>query len=182
VGATGAQGYTGPTGVTGATGPAYFPTPRTVARYNSTTQSIPTTSNTVVQFDSADTNPGQPSVYAGGDLSYDSLNNIGRFTWIGSEAATFIVTWQIGWVYFNAGTRQTWMQYGSDAGNRYGMSMQLTTNIATYQNCSTTITMLPLDYFTIMAWHNAPAVSVNIGGNVGGATQNRSVRVQITRV
>ena len=183
-GPTGASSVvTGPTGSQGPTGPRYLGPPHTIARYNAAVQSIPTTTDTVVTFDNPDTNPGQPSAYVTDQgLTYDGVTNVGRFTYTGTDSATFIVTWQVGWVYFNAGTRQTWMQYGSDAGNRYGMSMQLTTNIATYQNCSTTITMQPDDYFTIMAWHNAPTPTVNIGGNIGGTTYNRSCRVQITRI
>jgi hypothetical protein len=171
------------TGPTGATGPAYLQTPRSVSRFNNYAQSITTTTDTVVAFDTPDTNPGQPQVYVTNqDLAYDGVVNQGRFTYSGAAAATFLVTWQIGWVYFNAGTRQTWLQYGADAGNRYGMSMQLTTNIATYQPCSTVLTMQPNDYFTIMVWHNAPTPSISIGSNIGGVTGNRSCRIQVTRI
>ena len=189
-GGLGVSGPTGPTGpastvpgVTGPTGPALGATPRTVARYNDGTQNIPTTTDTVVAFDSADTSPGQPlSPITDQNISYDSSVNVGRFTYTGSAPVTFIINWQVGWAYFNAGTRQTWLQYGGDSGNRYGLSMQLTTNIATFQNCSTTVTMQPNDYFTVMAWHNAPTPTVQIGGNLAGVTQNRSCRIQITRI
>jgi hypothetical protein len=154
-----------------------LPTPRTTARYNSAAQTIPGSVNTIVQFDSSDTSAGQPSIYLA-NINYAA----GTFTCNSTQAVTMLVTWQIGWQYFNVGQRATWLQYGGDSGNRYGYVSQLSTNTTPFQAVATVVTMQPGDSFTIMCYQDAPSASITTGGNLDGVTGNRANRIQITQI
>ena len=148
-------------------------------RYNNGSQTIATSTNTVVLFDSSDVSPGQPNTYT-------TLNNIvyagGIFTFAGTQNITALVTWQIGWQYFNIGQRSTWLTYEGDNGNRYGYQGQTATNSVPFQSSSVVITMFPGQYFSIMCYQDAPSASITTGGNIGGVTGNRANRIQITQI
>jgi hypothetical protein len=131
----------------------------------------------VLLFDTADTSAGQPSIYIDG-ISYLA----GTFTYSGGQAVTMLVSWQIGWQYFNVGQRATWLKYGADSGNRYGYVSQLSTNTTPFQAVATVVTMQPGDSFTIMCYQDAPSASITTGGNLGGVTGNRANRIQITQI
>jgi hypothetical protein len=93
-----------------------------------------------------------------------------------------LVTWQIGWQYFNLGQRATWVEVLGDDGNRFGYQSQLATNTEPFQASSTVLTLYQGQYFTIMCYQDAPSASMTIGGNIGGVTGNRANRIQITQI
>jgi hypothetical protein len=133
----------------------------------------------VLLFNAADTSQGQPSVYnTSSGISYAG----GTFTYGGASTITMMVSWQIGWQYFNVGQRATWLQYGPDSGNRYGYQSQLATNTTPFQAVATVVTMQPGDTFTVMCYQDAPSASITTGGNIGGVSGNRANRIQITQI
>jgi hypothetical protein len=131
-----------------------------------------------VSFDTADTSPGQPSPALSTNITYSG----GVFTYVGSSTETFMISWQIGWQYFNVGQRATWLQYGADTGNRYGYQSQLSTNTTPFQAVATVITAQPGDSWSIQCYQDAPSASITTGGNLGGVTGNRANRIQITQI
>jgi hypothetical protein len=131
----------------------------------------------VLLFDTADTSAGQPSIYIDG-ISYLA----GTFTYSGGQAVTMLVSWQIGWQYFNVGQRATWLEYQSDSGNRYGYQSQLSTNTTPFQASTAVITMQPGQFFTIMCYQDAPSASITTGGAIGGVSGNRANRIQVTQI
>ena len=181
---TGATGSTGPRGITvygptGPTGPLAQNSPRTTARYNNGTQTIATSVDTVLLFDTADTSPGQPGIYnTSSGISYAG----GTFTYGGVSTITMMVSWQIGWQYFNVGQRATWLQYGPDSGNRYGYQSQLATNTNPFQASSVVVTMTTGQYFSIQCYQDAPSASMTTGGAIGGVSGNRANRIQVTQI
>ena len=191
-GPTGLQGSTGSTGPTGfgSTGPTGFgatgPTgsfannsPRTLARYNNTPQTILGSTNTTVLFNTPDTSPGQPSTY---NTSSNITYNNGQFLYGGSSVTTLLITWQIGWQYFNVGQRATWVEVQGDSGNRYGYHSQLSTNTNPFQASSAVITLSPSQSFTVQCYQDAPSASITTGGNIGDVSNNRANRIQITQI
>jgi hypothetical protein len=189
-GTFGPQGFTGPTGVTGPastvtgpTGPNLLSTQRTLARRNSVTQTVTSNSNTIVKFDTDDTNPGQPAVYISSfGIAYDNVTNLGRFTYTGLASITVMVSWQLGWQFVGGGVRATWLGYNGDLGNRYGYSIVNSASTATFQSLSVPVTMLSGEYFEIYCYQTASTGSVLLGGNTGDTTDNRSVRIQVTQI
>ena len=180
-GSPGLTGSTGPTGIgrTGPTGPYAQTSPRSTARYNSTAQTILTTIDTTVLFDSVDTSIGQPNSYiTSSNISYLT----GTWTYNGTDPTTVLVTWQIGWQYFNLGQRATWLEVLGDSGNRYGYQSQISTNTNPFQASSTVLTLYPGQYFTIQCYQDAPSASITTGGAIGGVTGNRANRIQVTQI
>jgi len=181
-GAAGTQGIRGPTGAQGQIGPTGSfsnNSPRTLARYNNGTQTVSTSSNTVVLFDTPDTAPGQPTSYnTSSQITYD----LGSFVYEGPGTVTMLVTWQIGWQYFNLGQRYTWLAYDGDYSNRYGYQAQLSTNTDPFQASSTVITMTTGQYFNILCYQDAPSASMTTGGTIGGVSNNLANRIQVTQI
>jgi hypothetical protein len=175
----GVTGATGPTGITGPTGSYANNSPRSLSRYHNNSQVVATGMNTVLQFDTADTSLGQPTPYnPTGLVEYQG----GNFVYQAQGSVTVLVTWQIGWQYFNLGQRATWLCYDGDNGNRYGYQAQSSTNANPFQASSTVITMTTGQYFNIQCYQDAPSASITTGGNIGGVSNNRSNRIQVTQI
>jgi hypothetical protein len=152
---------------------------RTLARYNNSAQTIAGSTETVVLFNTADTSQGQPNPYTAiNNISYSA----GTFAYGGTVPVTMLVTWQIGWQYFNVGQRATWLEYQSDSGNRYGYQSQLSTNTTPFQASTAVITMQPGQFFTIICYQDAPSASITTGGAIGGVSGNRANRIQVTQI
>jgi len=140
---------------------------------------VPTATNTAVLFDSPDLSFGQPVSYnTSCGMVYDDSGN---FTYTGSTTTTLLVTWQIGWQYFNLGQRATWLQV-NDSGNRFGYQSQLSTNTNPFQASSAVITLSPSQSFTVQCYQDAPSASITTGGNIGDVSNNRANRIQITQI
>lgn len=139
--------------------------------------------NTVILFDSDDTNQGQPPSYqAITGLAYDSVTNPGRFDYGDPSSITLVVSWQIGWQAQNSGSRGTWLAMNGDLGNRYGYTTVTAGLVDTLVSSSTTITLQTGDYFEIYGLQTSAASVLNTGADAGGATLGRTNRVQITRI
>jgi len=138
-----------------------------------------TATDTILLFDSVDISQGQPNSYiTSSNISY----NTGTWTYNGTLPITVLISWQLGWQYFNLGQRATWLELQGDSGNRYGYQSQLSTNTNPFQASSTVLTLYQGQYFTIMCYQDAPSASITTGGNLGGVTNNRANRIQVTQI
>jgi hypothetical protein len=133
----------------------------------------------VVLFDTQDTSSGQPSSY---NTSCGIVYDGGYFVYEGTTTITLLVTWQVGWQYFNVGQRSTWLSYDGDDSNRYGYQSQLATNTNPFQASSVVVTMTTGQYFSIQCYQDAPSASMTTGGAIGGVSGNRANRIQVTQI
>lgn len=139
--------------------------------------------NTVLLFDSTDTNSGQPSTYQSDpDLSYDSVTNPGRFTYTGVSPITLVVSWQVGWQAQNSGSRATWISINGDGGNRYGFTTVQAGLLDVVMSGTAVLTMSNGDYLDVYGLQTSSSPTLATGGDAGGSTLGRTNRIQLTRI
>lgn len=145
-----------------------------VARMQSAAQSVPNATDTVINYDTADSslelNPASAGV---------SFAN-GRVTNTSTAAVTLLVSAQNVWQQNTAGYRQMWLRMKD--GTRLGSAQAGgTAGEGTMMNIETVVTLKPADYFDVMGWQDSGG-TLSINGTSTGLTAPYVGRLLIARL
>lgn len=153
------------------------------SRRQSVGQSVPSSTDVRVSFDTGDSAQGFNSGDVG--LTYDSTTNIGRFTNTSGRRIMLQVNFQVAWSggYTN-GIRFAWIRWNGSLGNRIGYSAigpVPVTNEITVNNGSGIVGLDANQFFEVWCYQST-GVTLTTGASGSGADAGYANRIQITRL
>jgi hypothetical protein len=173
------SGYVWSTGANLIAGGFFDGDHRTIARRHSTTQTVATTTEGILLFDSSD------SIQTAGDL--DISYSAGTFTYNDYNTRLFRINVQFTYdpTTSPVGHRLGWISKNTDTGlNRYGMHIVNPVNSAdwgTSMSITFTLRLVNGDYFCIKTYHNHGS-TLTLGTGWGGVTTGYQNRIVITQM